>query len=165
MFAGIRHFRHHLEGCQFTIWTDHKPLTFALSRLTDSWTAKQQRQLSYVAEFTSKIVHVPGKLNIVAFLLSRPPQADPAPGPATTAGVKVPSWLLAVPQVAGGTTGASPAAAVAAVAVEGVDLSALARDQSTCHVTQQLLSSSSLVIQSLPDGHQKLLCDMSIGRP
>ena len=64
MFAGIRHFRHHLEGCQFTIWTDHKPLTFALSRLTDSWTAKQQRQLSYVAEFTSKIVHVPGKLNM-----------------------------------------------------------------------------------------------------
>ena len=108
---------------------------------------------------------MPGKLNIVAFLLSRPPQAVPAPGPATTAGVKVPSWLLAVPQVAGGTAGASPAAAVAAVAVEGVDLSALARDQSTCHVTQQLLSSSSLVIQSLPDGHQKLLCDMSIGRP
>ena len=98
-------------------------------------------------------------------MLSRPPQAVPAPGPATTAGVKVPSGSPAVPQVAGGTAGASPSTAVAAVAVEGVDLSALARDQSTCHVTQQLLSSSSLVVQSLPAGHQKLLCDMSTGRP
>ena len=55
VYAAIRHFRHHLEGRLFTIWTDHKPLTFALSRLSDSWTARQQRQLSYVAEFTNKI--------------------------------------------------------------------------------------------------------------
>ena len=41
IFAGIRHFRHHLEGRQITIWTDHKPLTFALSRMSDSWTARQ----------------------------------------------------------------------------------------------------------------------------
>ena len=39
IFAGIRHFRHHLEGRDFTVWTDHKPLTFALSRMSDSWTA------------------------------------------------------------------------------------------------------------------------------
>ena len=26
--AGIRHFRYMLEGCPFTIYTDHKPLTF-----------------------------------------------------------------------------------------------------------------------------------------
>ena len=87
VFAGIRHFCHHLEGRRFTVWTDHKPLTFALSRISDSWMARQQRQLSYVAEYTSDIVHVPGKLNIVADLLSRPPQAVPAPGPATTADV------------------------------------------------------------------------------
>ena len=36
VYAAIRHFRHHLEGRLFTIWTDHKPLTFALSRLSDS---------------------------------------------------------------------------------------------------------------------------------
>ncbi len=29
---GIRHFRHMLEGWRFTIFTDHKPLTYALSR-------------------------------------------------------------------------------------------------------------------------------------
>ena len=66
VYAAIRHFRHHLEGRLFTIWTDYKPLTFALSRMSDSWTARQQRQISYVAEFMNKIVHVPGRLNIVA---------------------------------------------------------------------------------------------------
>ena len=30
IFSRIRHFRHQLEGQRFTIWTDHKPLTFAL---------------------------------------------------------------------------------------------------------------------------------------
>ena len=50
-FSGIRHFRLILEGRSFTIFTDHKPLTFTLSCSTDAWTAKQCRQLSYVAEF------------------------------------------------------------------------------------------------------------------
>ena len=48
-FSGIRHFRFILEGRVFTIFTDHKRLTYALSRSTDAWTAKQCRQLSYVA--------------------------------------------------------------------------------------------------------------------
>ena len=47
--------------------------TFALSQVFDSWTACQQRQLKNVAEFTNKIIHVPGRLNIVTDLMSRPP--------------------------------------------------------------------------------------------
>jgi len=54
--------------------TDHKPLTFALHRLSDAWSARQQRQLSYIAEYTSEIEHVPGCSNMVADALSRPPQ-------------------------------------------------------------------------------------------
>ena len=77
------------------MWTDHKPLTFALSRVSDCWTAYQQRQLSYVAEFTNKIVHVPGRLNVVADLMSRPPQPVPAPESTTGGSVKVPSGSLA----------------------------------------------------------------------
>jgi len=73
LYLGIRHFRWALEGRRFSVQTDHKPLTFALHRLSDAWSARQQRQLSYVAEFTSTIEHVPGKTNVVADALSRPP--------------------------------------------------------------------------------------------
>jgi RNase H-like domain found in reverse transcriptase len=43
-YLAVRHFRYSLEGRQFTLYTDHKPLTFALRRTTDPWTARQQRQ-------------------------------------------------------------------------------------------------------------------------
>ncbi len=55
-----------LEGRQFTLYTDHKPLTTAVRRLTEPWTAKQCRQLAYIAEFTSDIqwwqIRCPGRL-------------------------------------------------------------------------------------------------------
>ena len=50
--------------------SDHKPLLFALHCLTDAWSARQQRQLSYIAEFTSDVRHVAGKANVVADALS-----------------------------------------------------------------------------------------------
>jgi len=70
--SSVRHFRHMLEGRQFTIYTDHKPLTYALHRTTDPWSARQQRHLAYLAEMTADIQHVPGKENVVADTLSRP---------------------------------------------------------------------------------------------
>ena len=78
-FSGIRYFRFILEGRSFTIFTDPKPLMYTFSCSTDDWMAKQCRQLSYVAEFTSHIQHVPGQENIVADALSRPSLAD-SPG-------------------------------------------------------------------------------------
>ena len=72
---GIRHFRFMLEGRRFTLYTDHKPLTFALSKAAEPWTARQCRHLSYVAEFTGDIRHIAGQDNVVADTLSRPPQA------------------------------------------------------------------------------------------
>ena len=163
IFAGIRHFRHHLEGRNFTVWTDHKPLTFALSRVSDSWTARQQRQLSYVAEFTNKIIHVPGRLNIVADLMSRPPQAVPAHGSTLAASVKVPSGSLAASQVAGRTAGAHPPL-VAAASAEGVDLLELAKAQHSCTSVGQLRNSSSLLLADFPIGHISICCDTSGGR-
>ncbi len=41
-YLGIRHFRYMLEGRHFTIFTDHKPLTFALKRSSDPWTARRK---------------------------------------------------------------------------------------------------------------------------
>ena len=80
-FASVRHFRFMLEGREFTIFTDHKPLTHALFRTSPPWSARQQRQLAYLAEFTSSIVHVPGKENLVADALSHPISPVPTPNP------------------------------------------------------------------------------------
>jgi hypothetical protein len=64
----IRHFRHFLEGRQFTLYTDHKPLTAALSKVSDAWSARQQRQLNAISEFTTDLSHVSGKDNVVVDL-------------------------------------------------------------------------------------------------
>jgi hypothetical protein len=66
VYLSIRHFRWLLEGRTFYVLTDHKPLTFALHRVTDSWSSRQQRQLAYIAEYTSDLRHVPGSSNGVA---------------------------------------------------------------------------------------------------
>ncbi len=79
--AGIRHFKHMLDGREFSILTDHKPITFVLARATDTWMPRQGRNLSYIAEYTSNISHIPGKENVVADTMSRPPAAPHTTGP------------------------------------------------------------------------------------
>ena len=80
-YLGIRHFRWLLEGHNFHVLTDHKPLTFALKRVSDHWSGRQQRHLSFVAEYTADLRHIAGKDNVVADALSRPAAAAaPAPG-------------------------------------------------------------------------------------
>jgi cleavage and polyadenylation specificity factor subunit 1 len=41
MYKAIRHFRWSLEGHDFILYTDHKPLTQALARVSDPWTLRQ----------------------------------------------------------------------------------------------------------------------------
>lgn len=71
MYSAVRKFKHYLEGRTFTIFTDHKPLTFAMTSNTD-YSPRQRRHLSYVSEFTTDIQHLAGKDNVVADALSRP---------------------------------------------------------------------------------------------
>ena len=71
-YSAISHFHFMLEGRSFTLFTDHKPLTFANSRTSLPWSARQQRHLSFISEFTSSIVHLPGAENCVADALSCP---------------------------------------------------------------------------------------------
>ena len=70
LYLAVRHFRYFLEGRPFTAYTDHKPLTFAKSKVSDPWSSRQQRHLNYVSEFTTDIQHVAGKDNTVADALS-----------------------------------------------------------------------------------------------
>ena len=71
LYLAIRHFRAMLEGRRFTAFVDHKPLTFAMSKTSEPWSARQQRHLAYISEFTTDIRHVAGKDNRAADCLSR----------------------------------------------------------------------------------------------
>jgi hypothetical protein len=119
--SSIRHFRYMLEGCPFTIYIDHKPLTFAFGKVSEPWTAMQSRQLSYMAEFTMDIRHIPGTENILADALSRKP-------------------------LAAFTVAAAVGLAVAAVATRPVilDYARIAANQRTCQETLKNLKKPSL---------------------
>ncbi|BHF78003.1 hypothetical protein SprV_0602111300 [Sparganum proliferum] len=71
-YLAVRHFRHLLEGREFTIFTDHKPLTFAIHSRSDKLSPRQIRHLDYISQFTSDIRHIDGSRNEVADALSRP---------------------------------------------------------------------------------------------
>ena len=71
MYATIRHFRHNLEGRYFFVNTDHNPLTFVMSSVTERPSLRQTRQLAFFAEFTTDIRYVKGETNFVADALSR----------------------------------------------------------------------------------------------
>jgi hypothetical protein len=79
--AAIRHFRYMLEGRSFVVFTDHKPLVGALHRRSDPISARQQRHLSFIAEFAPSIRHITGASNVVADTLSRPSSECSHPPP------------------------------------------------------------------------------------
>ncbi|BHF77222.1 hypothetical protein SprV_0502032600 [Sparganum proliferum] len=71
-YLAVRNFRHLLEGREFTIFTDHKPLTFAIHSRSDKLSPREIRHLDYISQFTSDIRHIDGSRNEVADALSRP---------------------------------------------------------------------------------------------
>lgn len=70
MYLAIKHFRFFVEGRIFTVYTDHKPLTSAISSKTER-SPRQTNHLEYIAQFTTDIRHISGKSNVVADVLSR----------------------------------------------------------------------------------------------
>ncbi|QQP39551.1 Putative tick transposon, partial [Caligus rogercresseyi] len=67
----IKHFIWALDGQEFNLFTDHKPLVSAISVRNPSWTPRQFRAFSFIAEFNCTIAHISGKLNHTADILSR----------------------------------------------------------------------------------------------
>lgn len=75
IFLAIKHFRFMLEGRRFTVFTDHKPLTTAMSSKTER-SPRQVHHLDYISQFTTDIRHIKGECNVVADTLSRFNQVD-----------------------------------------------------------------------------------------
>ena len=71
IYESVKHFRYLLEACDFEIHTDHKPLIYAFLQRSDKAAPRQLRQLDYIAQYSTKIVYVPGPDNSVADALSR----------------------------------------------------------------------------------------------
>jgi hypothetical protein len=151
--AAIRHCRYMLEGCGFVVFTDPKPLVGALHRRSDLVSARQQRHLSFIAEFAPTIRHITGKYNIVADTLSRPAAVYSGPGAADTRSteVKPPSRSSVPPATAGPGCPPPP-----------VDLVALAAPQLSCPDCQDSSSSALRVSEILMQG-VPILVDTSSG--
>ncbi|GFW34057.1 integrase catalytic domain-containing protein [Trichonephila clavipes] len=60
-----------LEARDFTVFTDHKPLIYAFRQKSDKCSPRQIRQLDFISQFNTNIVHIPGSDNIAADVLSR----------------------------------------------------------------------------------------------
>lgn len=70
IYDSIKHFRHFLEGNEFKIFTDHKPLTTSLVSKSEK-SPRQERYLNYIAQFSTNIQFINGSSNFVADALSR----------------------------------------------------------------------------------------------
>lgn len=71
MYLAVKHFRHLLEGRQFVILTDHKPLTFAFRTPSDKLSPREIRHLDFLSQFTTDVRYIEGSNNVVADAFSR----------------------------------------------------------------------------------------------
>ncbi|GFT99397.1 transposon Tf2-11 polyprotein [Trichonephila clavipes] len=71
IYTMVKRFRHMLEGREFVIYTDQKPLIYAFQQKADKCSPRQLRHLDFISQFSTNIQHVPGTQNLVADELSR----------------------------------------------------------------------------------------------
>lgn len=71
IFLGVKHFKEQLEARNVIIFTDHKPLTFAMMKTEATTNKRQARQLDYISQYCTDIRHIEGEKNSAADALSR----------------------------------------------------------------------------------------------
>lgn len=71
IYESIKYFRHMLEARHFTVYTDHKPISYAFHERKRNCSPRQFRHLDYISQFTTDIRHIAGRDNTVADFLSR----------------------------------------------------------------------------------------------
>lgn len=136
LYSAVKRFRHLLEGkTGIQLLTDHKPLTFAFTSTTRR-SARVERQLAFLSEFSTDIRHVRGCDNAVPDCLSRPPSSR-----------------------------SEDAFSVAAVTRSCLDLHQLAKDQRVSHEVAELAESPSLRVErrEFPGVLGPILVDVSTG--
>ena len=102
-----------------------------------------ERNLTYISEFTSNIVHIPGSENVVADGLSCPSS---------------PVYVLSSALPVFSTTPLN-------LSASGFDFSSLPSLQSACPSLQSMVFNPSLSIVSVPFLQSSVLCDVSSGSP
>lgn len=60
IYTGLKFFKHLTEGRCLTIRTDHKSLSFAFTQKFNKASARHQRRLEYINQFTTSIVRISG---------------------------------------------------------------------------------------------------------
>ena len=63
IYLAIKHFQHFVEGRQFQVLTDHKPLTFAFNTQSSKLTPCQIRHFDFILQFTADVHLVSGSDN------------------------------------------------------------------------------------------------------
>lgn len=63
IYTSVKKFRHLLEGRDFTIFTDQKPLIYAFKQKPDKCSPRQLRHLDYISQFSTDIRHTKGTDN------------------------------------------------------------------------------------------------------
>lgn len=72
IYTATKHFRRYIEGLETIIYTDHRPLTYALKKPpSNSDTPRRDRQLQFISQFCTEIKYIKGEENTVADTLSR----------------------------------------------------------------------------------------------
>ncbi|GFT77218.1 retrovirus-related Pol polyprotein from transposon 297 [Trichonephila clavipes] len=71
MYLSVKKFKHLLEGQNFVIYTDHKPITYAFHQKNEKASPRQLRHLQYISQFSTNICHIKGQDNLVADAFSR----------------------------------------------------------------------------------------------
>ncbi len=70
IYKGVKRFWFPLKGWSFTVFSDHKLLSFALQQKAESCSPRRLRQLEFITQFTTDIRHISGSSNTVADVLS-----------------------------------------------------------------------------------------------
>lgn len=87
LFLAVKHFKNVLKGREILIRTDHRALLGAIRKGSGEHSILEQNRIAYIKEFQPEIIHIPGKENEFADMLSRP-------NPTMVCSVSIENWNL-----------------------------------------------------------------------